>query len=82
MLHNDAVNRREYVVRVLLKVIKALSVDDAVNAMQQAHQYGLACVITCGQDEAEKYCEGLRANGLVSTVEPAGSGSGDNEPTT
>lgn len=80
MLHNDSVNRREYVVRVLLKVIKSLSVDDAVNAMQQAHLHGLACVIACAQDEAEQYCEGLRSNGLIASIEPAGTGSGGDEP--
>ena len=67
--------------RVLLKVVKGLSVDDAVNVMQQAHMYGSACVIACAQEEAERYCEGLRTNGLISTVEPAGSGSpGAGEP--
>lgn len=34
MLHNDNFNKREYVVRVLLKVIDELTVDDAVNVMQ------------------------------------------------
>lgn len=83
MLHNDSVNRREYVVRVLLKVIKELTVDDAVGAMQQAHMYGMACVIACPQQDAEKYCEGLRANGLIATIEPAGpSSGGSGDPTT
>eukprot|EP00958_Prasinococcus_capsulatus_P028445 scaffold6740_cov350-Prasinococcus_capsulatus_cf.AAC.1 len=51
MLHNDDVNRREYVVQVLLKVIDGLTVDDAVNVMQEAHVNGLACVIQCGQEQ-------------------------------
>ncbi len=34
MLHNDNYNRREYVVKVLLKVVQGISVDDAVMAMQ------------------------------------------------
>jgi ATP-dependent Clp protease adaptor protein ClpS len=33
MLHNDNYNRREYVVKVLLKVVKGMTVDDAVQAM-------------------------------------------------
>lgn len=70
MLHNDSVNRREYVVQVLLKVVDGYTVDDAVNVMQKAHIDGLACVISCSQEEAETYCEGLRGNGLVSSVEP------------
>jgi ATP-dependent Clp protease adapter protein ClpS len=34
MLHNDNYNRREYVVKTLLKVVEQITVDDAVNAMQ------------------------------------------------
>lgn len=34
MLHNDNYNRREYVVKVLLKTVEGLTVDDAVNCMQ------------------------------------------------
>ena len=34
MLHNDNFNKREYVVQVLLKVVKCMTVDDAVNVMQ------------------------------------------------
>lgn len=34
MLHNDTFNKREYVVQVLLKVVKVITVDDAVNVMQ------------------------------------------------
>lgn len=28
------------------------------------------------QDKAEQYCENLRLNGLISTIEPAGGGGG------
>jgi len=38
--------------------------------VQEAHINGLACVIACSQEEAEKYCEGLRNNGLISSLEP------------
>lgn len=31
---------------------------------------GVAMVIACPQDEAERYCESLRLNGLTSTIEP------------
>lgn len=34
LLHNDNYNRREYVVRVLLKVVEGFTVDEAVNCMQ------------------------------------------------
>lgn len=75
MLHNDDVNRREYVVQVLLKVIDGMTVDDAVNVMQEAHVNGLAMVIACSQEDAERYCQGLRSNGLISSIEPCGGGN-------
>lgn len=49
LLHNDNVNRRDYVVKVLLKVIDGMSPDQAVNIMNHAHVYGMATVIVCGQ---------------------------------
>jgi ATP-dependent Clp protease adaptor protein ClpS len=74
MLHNDSYNKREYVVQVLMKVIPGMSVDNAVNIMNEAHMNGLAVVIICGQNDAEEHCLQLRNNGLLSSIEPA-SGS-------
>mmetsp|Transcript_5161 Transcript_5161/g.12706 ORF Transcript_5161/g.12706 Transcript_5161/m.12706 type:complete len:161 (-) Transcript_5161:2840-3322(-) len=72
MLHNDNYNRREYVVKVLLKVVAGITMDDAVVVMQEAHETGVAMVIACPQEDAERYCESLRLNGLTSTIEPGG----------
>jgi len=69
-LHNDNYNRREYVVKILLKIVEGMTVDDAVNVMQEAHESGIALVVACAQDKAENYVEGLRLNGLISTMEP------------
>ncbi|EIE25987.1 ClpS-domain-containing protein [Coccomyxa subellipsoidea C-169] len=76
MLHNDDFNRREYVVKVLLKVLDNFTMEDAINCMQEAHTNGVACLVSCPQEDAEKYCEGLRTNGLISTIEPAGNSGG------
>ncbi|KAI5330390.1 PREDICTED: ATP-dependent Clp protease [Prunus dulcis] len=74
MLHNDNYNKREYVVQVLMKVIPGMTVDIAVNIMQEAHHNGLAVVIVCAQVDAEDHCMQLRGNGLLSSVEPASDG--------
>ena len=58
-------------VQVLLKIIPGMSIDIAVSVMNEAHTHGVAHVITCGQPDAEQYCEGLRENGLTSSIEPA-----------
>jgi ATP-dependent Clp protease adaptor protein ClpS len=42
----------------------------AVSIMMEAHQSGIALVITCAQEHAEFYCETLKNHGLTSTIEP------------
>ncbi|KAH7859326.1 hypothetical protein Vadar_034641 [Vaccinium darrowii] len=74
MLHNDDYNKREYVVQVLMKVIPGMTVDNAVNIMQEAHHNGLSVVIICAQADAEEHCTHLRGNGLRSSIEPASGG--------
>ncbi|KAF0900593.1 hypothetical protein E2562_033115 [Oryza meyeriana var. granulata] len=74
LLHNDNYNRREYVVQVLMKVIPGMTLDNAVNIMQEAHVNGLSVVIICSQLEAEEHCTSLRGNGLRSSIEPASGG--------
>ncbi|KAF7124750.1 hypothetical protein RHSIM_Rhsim12G0144000 [Rhododendron simsii] len=74
MLHNDDYNKREYVVQVLMKVIPGMTVDNAVNIMQEAHINGLSVVIICAQADAEEHCTQLRGNGLRSSIEPASGG--------
>ena len=70
LLHNDDFNPMEYVVAVLLKTVP-MSEPQAVSIMMEAHQNGLALVITCAFEHAEFYCEGLKTHGLTSTIEPA-----------
>lgn len=74
MLHNDDFNKREYVVQVLMKVIPGMTLDNAVNIMQEAHHNGRSVVIICAQVDAEEHCMQLRGNGLRSTIEPADGG--------
>ncbi|GER51588.1 ATP-dependent Clp protease adapter protein clpS [Striga asiatica] len=74
LLHNDDQNKREYVVQVLMKVIDGMTLDNAVNIMQEAHYNGMSVVIVCGQEDAEEYCMQLRGNGLLSSIEPADGG--------
>ncbi|XP_038891524.1 ATP-dependent Clp protease adapter protein CLPS1, chloroplastic-like isoform X1 [Benincasa hispida] len=74
ILHNDDFNKREYVVQVLMKVIPGMTLDNAVNIMQEAHCNGLSLVIICAQADAEEHCMQLRGNGLLSSIEPASGG--------
>lgn len=70
LLHNDDFNPMEYVVQVLIQTVPSLTQPQAVNIMMEAHENGLALVITCDLEPAEFYCETLKAHGLTSTIEP------------
>lgn len=70
LLHNDDFNSMEYVVQVLLTTVPNLTQPQAVSIMMEAHNSGIALVITCAQEHAEFYCETLKNHGLISTIEP------------
>ena len=70
LLHNDDYNSMEYVVQTLMQVVNGLTQPQAVDIMMAAHASGCALVITCVQEHAEFYCEGLQSKGLTSTIEP------------
>jgi len=76
LLHNDNVNRRDYVVKVLIKVVDGFQEGDAFRVMEEAHEMGIALVTACVQETAEEYCEQLRNHGLTSSIEPEGGSNG------
>jgi ATP-dependent Clp protease adaptor protein ClpS len=65
------VNKRDYVVKCLLKCIEGMTHERAFEIMDEADMHGLALVKVEAQEEAEEHCEKLRGNGLISSVEPA-----------
>jgi ATP-dependent Clp protease adaptor protein ClpS len=67
-------NRREYVVQALIKVVDGLTMEQAIEVMHEAHHNNIALVTVTAQETAEEYVTGLRRNGLTSTLEPMGSG--------
>jgi ATP-dependent Clp protease adaptor protein ClpS len=70
LLHNDDFNGMEYVAQVLMSTIPQLTQPQAVSIMMEAHNNGMALVITCAFEHAEFYCETLQNHGLTSSIEP------------
>jgi ATP-dependent Clp protease adaptor protein ClpS len=70
ILHNDDYTPMEHVVEVLRKVIPRMSPARAVSIMLEAHTKGKAVVTKCHKELAELYQEGLKAEGLIATIEP------------
>ncbi|MDB9493107.1 ATP-dependent Clp protease adapter ClpS [Spirulina major CS-329] len=70
LLHNDDFNSMEYVVQTLMQTVPSLTQPQAVSIMMEAHNSGVALVITCAFEHAEFYCETLQNHGLSSSIEP------------
>lgn len=70
ILHNDDYTPMEHVIQVLRKVIPRMSLRRAVSIMLEAHTNGKAVATKCHKELAEMYEEGLRAEGLIATIEP------------
>lgn len=71
LIFNDEKNSKDYVTRVLLKVIPGLRPEAARAIMQKAHTDGKAVVGVWVFEISEGYCDMLRNNGLRSDIEEA-----------
>jgi ATP-dependent Clp protease adaptor protein ClpS len=60
----------EYVIQTLIQTVAGMTQAQAVDIMMEAHNNGIALVITCALEHAEFYCETLENHGLTSTIEP------------
>lgn len=69
LIFNDEALSQDYVTRVLLKVVPALTPDQAWAIMNEAHTRGKAIVGIWIFEISEGYCDLLRNNGLRSDIE-------------
>ena len=69
LLHNDAVNTMEHVVRSLMRVFKfEQSICERI--MLEAHSNGVALCVVESLEQAELHREQLAAFSLIATIEP------------
>eukprot|EP00184_Porphyridium_aerugineum_P008571 CAMPEP_0184691884 /NCGR_PEP_ID=MMETSP0313-20130426/591_1 /TAXON_ID=2792 /ORGANISM="Porphyridium aerugineum, Strain SAG 1380-2" /LENGTH=123 /DNA_ID=CAMNT_0027149661 /DNA_START=295 /DNA_END=666 /DNA_ORIENTATION=- len=68
LLFDDKDHSKEYVVKVLMKVIPGMSMVEATTIMETAHSTGSAVVGVWIFEVAEMYCDLLRNAGLVSDI--------------
>lgn len=68
-IFNDEANSKDYVTRVLLKVVPGLTQEQAWAVMTKAHTDGKAVVGIWIFEISEGYCDMLRTNGLRSDIE-------------
>lgn len=69
LIFNDEAHPKDYVTRVLLKVVPGLTPQQAWAIMNKAHTTGKAVVGIWIFEISEGYCEMLQSNGLRSNIE-------------
>jgi len=70
LLHNDDKNDMLFVVQTILE-LTPLKEQEAVLRMKEAHETGVALLLTTHKERAELYREQFQSKGLTVTIEPA-----------
>ena len=70
LLHNDDKNAFEFVITTIVE-LTPLKEQDAVLRTKEAHNTGVALLLTTHRERAELYQEQFQTKGLVTTIEPA-----------
>lgn len=70
LLHNDEVNTFEHVITSIVK-ITTLSTQEAIIRTLEAHESGLALLLTTHRERAELFIEQFASLSLKTTTEPA-----------
>jgi ATP-dependent Clp protease adaptor protein ClpS len=70
LLHNDDKNDMLFVIHAIVE-LTPLKAQDAEMRMKEAHQTGVALLLTTHKERAELYKEQFQSKGLSVTIEPA-----------
>lgn len=69
LLHNDDVNDRDHVVETII-LLTPLEKQEAHYRMLEAHQSGIALLLTTNRERAELYQQQFSSRNLTVTIEP------------
>ena len=70
LLHNDDKNEITFVVLTVME-LTALKQEEAVQRTVEAHETGVALLLTTHKERAELYKDQFASKGLTVTIEPA-----------
>ena len=70
LLHNDDKNDMLFVMVTIME-LTALNEQDAKLRMLEAHETGVALLVTCHKERAELYKDQFQSKGITVTIEPA-----------
>jgi ATP-dependent Clp protease adaptor protein ClpS len=70
LLHNDDKNDMFFVVVTIIE-LTSLKEEEAILRMKEAHETGVALLLTTHKERAELYKDQFESKGLTVTIEPA-----------
>ena len=70
LLHNDEKNDMKFVVKSIIE-LTPLKEQDALLRMKEAHDSGVALLLTTHRERAELYHDQFQSKGLNVSIEPA-----------
>lgn len=70
LLHNDDKNDMLYVCETIIS-LTPLNKEDAIERMMEAHESGVALLLTTHKERAELYKDQFESKGLTVSIEPA-----------
>lgn len=70
LLHNDDKSEMIFVVRTIIE-LTTLKEQEALLRMKEAHETGVALLVTTHKERAELYKDQFTSKGLTVTIEPA-----------
>jgi ATP-dependent Clp protease adaptor protein ClpS len=70
LLHNDDKNEMLFVINTIVE-LTPLNKEDAVQRMKEAHETGVALLLTTHKERAELYQDQFTSKKLIVTIEPA-----------
>jgi len=70
LLHNDDVNTVDHVIKSIVR-LTTLDPQQAVLRTLEAHETGVALLLTTHKERAELYCEQFASLSITVTMEPA-----------
>jgi ATP-dependent Clp protease adaptor protein ClpS len=69
LLHNDDKNSMEFVIATIME-LTPLGAEEALERMKEAHDSGVALLLTTHKERAELYKDQFETKGLTVSIEP------------
>jgi len=69
VLRDDDINSMDHVVQTIVSNIPEITLEEALEKMLKAHNFGAVILVKCPLERAELYQQRLTKNNLITTIQ-------------